>query len=553
MSVLYKEEDISTISEINPNTPASTLESLSNNMNKNLKIMVIKHKNTDIKTIIKLSKHYDKNIRDIAKEVLNKKFKTLKEEEVTLAKEYLEEDMPRKYYICKNCEDIKDELEENTYLLQMDSDNSIINSYKYENSELISLKDGVINKIDKEFIKNYFYEHKNILNLENNPLSITRGQFFYLQELLTREEKEIKLDYQLTDPENIIFYGPPGTGKTYGFRKKALDIIYGKDEMKDDDIYDKYKELVKNNHISFTTFHPDYSYEAFIEGIKPKTNDDGNVIYEIESGAFLKTCEKALLAGLDDISRASMSENNQNVFDFFLKQNKDTQDKIYKKAGNFVFIIDEINRGNLPRIFGELITLMEPDKRLGAEEQITLKLPYSQKTFSIPGNVHILGSMNTADKSIAAIDTALRRRFRFVEVMPNTKLLEKVIIKDINIASLLEKINKNIEIYHDREHTIGHAYFMKLIKNPSFDLLCDIMEFQVIPLLQEYFYEDWGKVKLVLNNSELIKELIDKDTKNNKENNDIWKEKEKKIYKVNDSLKNRNESELIKLFKDICK
>jgi 5-methylcytosine-specific restriction protein B len=196
---------------------------------------------------------------------------------------------------------------------------------------------------------------------------------------------------------------------------------------------------------------------------------------------------------------------------------------------------------------------MEADKRLGAEEQITLKLPYSQKTFSIPKNVHILGSMNTADKSIASIDTALRRRFKFIEVMPNITLLEDVEIEGIEVNELLRRINENIEKYHDREHTIGHAYFMKLIKNPSFDLLCDIMEFQVIPLLQEYFHEDWGKVKLVLNNSELIKELIDKDTKNNKENNDIWKEKEKKIYKVNDSLKNRNESELIKLFKDICK
>jgi 5-methylcytosine-specific restriction endonuclease McrBC GTP-binding regulatory subunit McrB len=437
----------------------------------------------------------------------------------------------------------------------MDTDNSIINSYKYENSELINLKDGVINKIGKEFIKNYFYQHKDILNFEENLLPITRGQFFYLQELLTREEKEIKSDYQLTDPENIIFYGPPGTGKTYGFRKKAMNIIYGKNNI--EDIYEEYKELVKTDRINFTTFHPDYSYEAFIEGIKPRTTTEDNVIYEIESGAFLKTCENALVKGLysdelkDEFNKLKLS--NKNIFDFFLEQNSDTQKNMYKKAGNFVFIIDEINRGNLPRIFGELITLMEADKRLGAEEQITLKLPYSQKTFSIPKNVHILGSMNTADKSIASIDTALRRRFKFIEVMPNITLLEDVEIEGIEVNELLRRINENIEKYHDREHTIGHAYFMKLIKNPSFDLLCDIMEFQVIPLLQEYFHEDWGKVKLVLNNSELIKELIDKDTKNNKENNDIWKEKEKKIYKVNDSLKNRNESELIKLFKDICK
>lgn len=170
---------------------------------------------------------------------------------------------------------------------------------------------------------------------------------------------------------------------------------------------------------------------------------------------------------------------------------------------NYVFIIDEINRGNISKIFGELITLIETTKRIGAEEEMTVSLPYTpNKPFGVPKNVYILGTMNTADRSIALMDTALRRRFSFIEMLPRPELLDKVVVSDkgesVNIGEMLRKINKRIEHLYDREHTIGHAPFMKLVDEPSMDNLAGIFAKSVIPLLQEYFYEDYAKIRMVL-------------------------------------------------------
>lgn len=167
-------------------------------------------------------------------------------------------------------------------------------------------------------------------------------------------------------------------------------------------------------------------------------------------------------------------------------------------TGNRVFIIDEINRGNISRIFGELITLIEPSKRLGQPEAVRVVLPYSQRSFGVPGNIYIIGTMNTADRSIAAIDTALRRRFRFREMLPNPELLADVHVEDLSIQDLLVRMNRRISVLYDREHTIGHAYFMPLKASPTIDTLADIFENSIIPLLQEYFYEDYEKIRLVL-------------------------------------------------------
>lgn len=169
---------------------------------------------------------------------------------------------------------------------------------------------------------------------------------------------------------------------------------------------------------------------------------------------------------------------------------------------NYVFIIDEINRGNISKVFGELITLVEPAKRLGQTEEMKAMLPYSQKPFGVPKNVYIIGTMNTADRSIATIDTALRRRFFFKEMLPDAKVLAKVSVEDLSISDLLTRMNKRIEVLYDREHTIGHAYFMPLRDNPTIETLAEIFKNNIIPLLQEYFYEDYEKIRLVLGDNQ---------------------------------------------------
>lgn len=178
---------------------------------------------------------------------------------------------------------------------------------------------------------------------------------------------------------------------------------------------------------------------------------------------------------------------------------------IRQEEAPFVFIIDEINRGNISRIFGELITLIEDSRRAGAEEALEATLPYSGSRFSVPSNVFILGTMNTADRSIALLDTALRRRFDFREMRANPEVLrnlsaDRITVSgtEISVARILEVINERIECLYDREHTIGHAFFVPLRESPTLETLARIFKNRVIPLLQEYFHEDYSKIQLVL-------------------------------------------------------
>ena len=250
---------------------------------------------------------------------------------------------------------------------------------------------------------------------------------------------------------------------------------------------------------SFVTFHQSYGYEEFVEGLRPVLDDadeSGAVKYEIRDGVFKELCRRA----------------------------SETPDQ------RFAMVIDEINRGNISKIFGELITLIELDKREGADNAISVTLPYSGDSFSIPPNVDIIGTMNTADRSLALLDTALRRRFDFVPVMPNVSDDEGTQLgglrvtsgqQEINIPLMLSAINQRIEALYDRDHCIGHAYFTSLKQvtdgEERMQALSDIFSKRIIPLLEEYFFEDWQKIRLVLADNQkpvaaqFVSEIIDQE------------------------------------------
>ena len=222
-------------------------------------------------------------------------------------------------------------------------------------------------------------------------------------------------------------------------------------------------------------------------------------IYEINDKKILprKTVTKVPNMKVEDIIKLAKEKKPTAL-------SKEELSKIVIKENTkpYVFIIDEINRGNISKIFGELITLIEPTKRSGKKECISTKLPYSKEEFTVPDNVYIIGTMNTADRSIALMDTALRRRFKFEEMLPNYDLLEDIFVEDegvkVNIGAMLKVINERIEYLYDREHTIGHAVFLELKENNNIDKLENIFKKSVIPLLQEYFYEDYEKIRIVL-------------------------------------------------------
>ena len=303
------------------------------------------------------------------------------------------------------------------------------------------------------------------------------------------KENSIQIKKEFNFPLNTILYGPPGTGKTYNLAFYSVGIIE-KDESifksnNDNKIFKKFKEYKDRNLIKFITFHQSYGYEDFIEGIRPQLgNESKELKYKLHSGIFKDMCNRA--------------KND--------------------KENNYVLIIDEINRGNISKIFGELISLIEPSKRKGEKEEVEVSLPYSKENFTIPKNLYIIGTMNTADRSIALLDIALRRRFNFIEIMPQYDILKDV--ADIKIALLLSTINERIEFLLDREHTIGHSYFLNI---NTFEDLVNVFKNYIVPLLQEYFYDDFEKIKSIFDNNGFIT------SKNISLNN-----QRKSIYKLNE-------------------
>ncbi|RTJ93849.1 endonuclease [Campylobacter jejuni] len=208
----------------------------------------------------------------------------------------------------------------------------------------------------------------------------------------------------------------------------------------------------------------------------------------------------------------------------------------------FIIIIDEINRGNVSKIFGELITLIEPSKRIGEKEELKVTLPYSGEKFGVPKNVYIIGTMNTADRSITSLDTALRRRFEFIEMMPDVEELEKSKYKDVNLKKLLKAINTRIEYLLDREKTIGHAFFVSV---ENLESLKKVFKNKIIPLLQEYFYNDYALIDAVLNKNGMLE--ISVENKDYLKNMTEFIESDKVVYKFSDS-NNWSKDTFIKIY-----
>ena len=279
---------------------------------------------------------------------------------------------------------------------------------------------------------------------------------------------------EMSFPLNTILFGPPGTGKTWEAVSHAVAIMDGKApedlaQAKDRRaVKARFTELRKEERVEFVTFHQNYAYEDFMEGIGPVL--EGNDLrYEIRHGVFKRISSHA---------REHPGKRH-------------------------VLIIDEINRGNIAKIFGELITLIEPSKRSGGEDEAVVTLPYSQDSFSVPGNLYLVGTMNTADRGIALLDTALRRRFDFIEKMPDVSFVETN-IEGVDGQAMLKAMNERITACLDREHQIGHTYLIGVKAIDGIDGLAEVFQRRILPLLQEYFYDDWAKIQFVLGDNPFV-------------------------------------------------
>ena len=473
---------------------------------------------------------------------------------------------------------------------------TIENIYTFTTLDYTSLLNALTNVYKLAYDK--FYK-----NIENNRQNNSDNKGYEM----TNDDKK------LTYPINQILYGPPGTGKTYNTIAKAIGIIetrkVGKEEINGKEerkiLKKKFDEYVQSGQIKFVTFHQSYGYEEFVEGIKPVFNQDKGLEYKITNGVFKDICKNAIFnigdtiegytisyvgseliklkkkniegeipvpiylieelvrllkngsITIEDIKNRSAAEKNPEILEKYIVNGYTNlftylveyyMEKSSIKIKKRVLIIDEINRGNISKIFGELITLIEPSKRLGADDEIMVELPYSKEKFGVPSNLYIIGTMNTADRSIALMDTALRRRFEFVEMMPEYNNLKEV--AGIDIGQMLKTINERIEYIYDRDHAIGHAYFIDV---SDMETLANVFKNKILPLLQEYFYDDWEKIRLVLGDNQKDEDLQFVKVKENMAKEKLFGGKiddidDKVLYEISDQETFNNPQSYIKIY-----
>lgn len=326
------------------------------------------------------------------------------------------------------------------------------------------------------------------INLPGTNFEATSEQYNALLHIIEMRNEiselhEPKLAYLRTatqHPLNQILYGAPGTGKTYQAISRAIAILEAKtlaqiNELPRTRIMERFREYVAQQQLAMVTFHPSFTYEDFVEGIKPVTTDAGEVSYTVVDGIFKR------------MALSAIKQKNSNT----------------TKNNRHVLIIDEINRANLSNVLGELITLLEPEKRAGQLESVNVQLPYSKSPFGVPNNLYIIGTMNTSDRSATLLDFALRRRFQFQECLPNYDLLQTV--GQVDVSQILQTINLRIAHLLDENHVIGHTYFLNIKRLED---LQQVFAHNILPLLQAYFYNDLSKLGQILGKA-FIKQRTD--------------------------------------------
>jgi len=411
---------------------------------------------------------------------------------------------------------------------------------------------NIIRRISKDELLNKGWE--NLISVSKEVIEDLEDDYNILLNKLGFRDNSMENDV----PKNLILYGPPGTGKTYHTISYAVAIIENKDveiikSAENEErviIKEKFNQYSKEGRIRFVTFHQNYSYEDFIQGIKPDvSNSDGDISFTLKDGIFKEIVDKAKQPKESNFEAVykkfcdNQEEQEQELelqtpirnrpFKVTLNSNKNCKIRPMKETAsimvitktdiqnylfegkirdwkpylvplsehiantynfirgndqkeNYVLIIDEINRANISRVFGELITLLEPDKRIGEDNELMVTLPSGESDFGVPSNLYIIGTMNTADRSIALIDIALRRRFSFEPMYPDYSRVPDI------VRSFFIRLNELIKNKKDEDFMIGHSYFMNVKDEESFG---KTINEKVIPLLYDYFYNKKNEVK----------------------------------------------------------